>query len=147
MVPKKARDFKKITAEELGIPEDLASKLIEFYWEKIRKNMSNLEHGEIRVQNFGTFRVKRWKIDETIENHKLSITRMEGKFAGYRLKIDLTERIEKLEKIKKAFEQREEKFKEIRDARKDKNNMEEQSPDMGGLSKSSDQEETCREDS
>ena len=147
MIPKKAKDFKKPTAEELNLPEDLINNLVNFYWENIRKHMSELTHGEIRIQNFGTFRVKHWTIADTVEKHKATILRVEGKFAGYRMKLDLTDRIEKLEKIKSLVQEREEKFKAIRDARNNKNNMEEQGPDMGGLSEQSDQEGTCREDS
>jgi hypothetical protein len=72
---------------------------------------------------------------------------MEGKFTEHIVKRDLEERIAKLHLVKKSVEETELKFKEIRDARNNKNNMEEQSPDMGGLSKQSDQEGTCREDS
>ena len=133
MVPKKAKDFKKVTAEELNLPEDLINNLVNFYWENIRKYMSELTYGEIRIQNFGTFRVKHWKIADTVEKHKATILRVEGKFAGYRMKMDLTDRIEKLEKIKSLVQEREVKFKEIRDARKNKNNLEEQEPDTSGL--------------
>jgi hypothetical protein len=95
--------------------------------------MSELEHGAIQIPNLGIFKVKHWKIDETVEKHKATIIRVEGKFAGYRMKMDLTDRIEKLEKIKSLVQEREVKFKEIRDARKDKNNLEKQEPDTSGL--------------
>lgn len=135
MVPKKANDFKKSVAEELGLSEDLVSNFIDFFWDRVRTHMSELNHETLQIPNLGTFKVKHWKIDETVESHKATIIRVEGKFAGYRMKIDLTDRIEKLEKIKNLVEQRELKFKEIRDARKNKDNMEQQSPDMGGVDK------------
>ena len=133
MVPKKAKDFKKPTAEELGLPENLVNDFITFYWERVRKYMSELEHGAIQIPNLGIFKVKHWKIDETVEKHKATIIRVEGKFAGYRMKMDLTDRIEKLEKIKSLVQEREVKFKEIRDARKNKDNLEKQEPDTSGL--------------
>lgn len=135
MVPKKANDFKKSVAEELGLSEDLVSNFIDFFWDRVRTHMSELNYETLQIPNLGTFKVKHWKIDETVESHKATIIRVEGKFAGYRMKIDLTDRIEKLEKIKNLVEQRELKFKEIRDARKNKDNMEQQSPDMGGVDK------------
>ncbi|HPP18604.1 MAG TPA: HU family DNA-binding protein [Candidatus Dojkabacteria bacterium] len=135
MVPKKANDFKKSVAEELGLSEDLVSNFIDFFWDRVRTHMSELNHETLQIPNLGTFKVKHWKIDETVESHKATIIRVEGKFAGYRMKIDLTDRIEKLERIKNLVEQRELKFKEIRNARKNKDNMEQQSPDMGGADK------------
>lgn len=146
MVPKKANDFKKPTAEELGLPENLVSDFIDFFWDRVRTHMSELNHETLQIPNLGTFKVKHWKIDETIEDHKATIIRVEGKFSGYRMKVDLMERIEKLEKIKKVVEQREQKFKEIKDARKNKSNMEEQSPDMGGLDQQDLQERSGGED-
>lgn len=133
MVPKKANEFKKSTAEELGLSEKLVSDFIEFFWDRVRTHMSELNHETVQIPNLGTFKVKHWKIDETVEKHKATIVRVEGKFAGYMMKVDLTDRIEKLEKIKEAAVKRELKFKEIKDARKNKNNLEEQSSDMGRL--------------
>lgn len=132
MVPKKANDFKKAVAEELGLPEKLVNDFIDFFWDRVRTHMSELNYETLQIPNLGTFKVKHWKIAETVEKHKATIIRVEGKFAGYRMKMDLTDRIEKLERIKILVEKRELKFKAIRDARKDKNNMEEQGPDMGG---------------
>lgn len=132
MVPKKANDFKKAVAEELGLPEKLVNDFIDFFWDRVRTHMSELNYETLQIPNLGTFKVKHWKIAETVEKHKATIIRVEGKFAGYRMKMDLTDRIEKLERIKSLVEKRELKFKAIRDARKDKNNMEEQGPDMGG---------------
>lgn len=129
MVPKKANEFKKPTAEELGLPENLVSDFIDFFWDRVRTHMSELNHETIQIPNLGTFKVKHWKIDETVESHKATIIRVEGKFSGYRMKVDLMDRIEKLEKIKKLVEQRELKFKEIKDARKNKSNLEKQEPD------------------
>ena len=56
------------------------------------------------------------------------------------MKLDLTDSIEKLEKIKIAVKQIEIKFKEIRDARKNKDSMEEQNPDMDGFKESDNQD-------
>lgn len=132
MVPKKAKDFKKEVAEELGLPVNVVSDFIDFYWERVRKLMTGLDHEMIQIPNLGTFKVKHWKIAETTEKHKATILRVEGKFMGYKIKVDLTDRIEKLERIKGLVAQREVKFKEIRDAREAKNNLEEQNPNTSG---------------
>jgi len=132
LVPKKAKDFKKSTAEDLTLPEELVSDLINFYWAKVRNHISNLEYEAIEITNLGTFKVKNWIIDETIVKYKQYIDRMHGKFSEHIVKKELEERMQKLEKIKSLVEEREIKFKEIRDARKNKNNLEEQGPDTSG---------------
>lgn len=147
MNPKKAKEFKKPTAEELGLPEDVVSKFIDFYWDRVRKYMVNLEYPALEISNLGTFKVKHWKIDETIENHKNTIQRVSGRFTAYKMQMDLLDRINKLDKVKKVIEERELKFKEIRNARKAKNNMEEQASNMGGLEEQTDQETSSGENS
>lgn len=132
MVPKKANDFKKSTAEELGLSENLVSAFVDFFWDRVRTHMSELNHENLYIPNLGTFKVKHWKIDEAIEKYKAIIAKGEGKFEEYRAKVDFMDRIEKLENIKKAVQEREIKFKQIRDARQTKDNMEKQGPDMGG---------------
>jgi len=136
--PKKAKEFKKDTAEEAGLPEDLVNKFIDFYWARVRKGITGLEYPAILIYNLGTFSVKHWKIPETIEAHKKTIENAGGKFAAYKRQLDYLDRINKLEAIKKQVDIREIKFKEIRDARKAKNNMEEPSSDMGRSNEPSD---------
>jgi hypothetical protein len=133
LVPKKANEFKKETAKDLDLPENLVSDFIDFYWDRVRTNMTQLNYESIYIPNLGTFKVKHWKIDETIENHKATIGRVGGLFSAYKIKLDLTDKIEKLEKIKQVVEKREIKFKKIKDARKNKDNMEEPGSDMGRL--------------
>ena len=136
MVPKKAKDFKKLTAEELDLPEDLVNKLTDFYWEKVRKRITDLKYKNLSILNLGKFRVKHWKIDETIERYNAIIKKVDGKFTRYNIKKDLEERIEQLNKIKELAQEETNKFKEIRENRNDKKskkNMEQQSSDMGRL--------------
>lgn len=136
MVPKKAKDFKKSTAEELDLPEDLVNKLTDFYWEKVRKRITDLKYKNLSIINLGKFRVKHWKIDETIEKYNAIIKKLDGKFTRYNIKKDLEERIEQLTKIKDLAQEETNKFKEIRENRNDKKskkNVEQQSSDMGRL--------------
>jgi nucleoid DNA-binding protein len=131
--PKKAKDFKKPTAEELGLSEDLVSKFVDFYWEKVRKTLTELEYPSIEILNLGTFKIKHWKINETVENYKNMIERMSGKFSVYKRQMEFLSRINKLESLKKQVEEKEVKFKEKKDARKNKDNLEKQEPDTSGL--------------
>ena len=146
MVPKKANDFKKSTAEELGLSEKLVSDFIDFFWDRVRTHMTEVNYETIQIPNLGTFKVKHWKIDETVEKYKQTISRVEGRFSAYKMKVDITDKIEKLEKIKEVVKQREIKFKAIKDARKNKSNLEEQEPDTRGLDQQDLQEKSGGED-
>lgn len=143
MVPKKAREFKKAVATELGLPEDVVNAFIDFYWERVRKLMSGLDHEIIEIPNLGTFNVKHWKIDEAVKIHKATIAKSEGRFSAYAIRKDLTDRVEKLEKIKGLVELRNIKFKAIKDARKIKENLEKQGPDISRLDEQNLQEGSC----
>jgi hypothetical protein len=136
LVPKKAREFLKSTAEEVNLSEDLVSKLTGFYWQNVRKNITELNYKNLSIINLGNFKVKHWKIDETVEGYTRTIESLDGKFTRYNLKKDLEERIEKLNRIKSLVQEETDKFKEIRENRNDKKskkNMGQQSSDMGRL--------------
>lgn len=135
MIPKKAKEFKKDVAQELGLSEEMVSCVIDFYWETVRRRMTNLSDPAIEIPNFGIFRVKHWAIDEEIEKLKRVIESKEGKFTQYELKRDLEEKIAALEKIKAQVAEEKEKFKNIKQARYAKqiaNNMEEPEAHLGG---------------
>lgn len=139
MLPKKAKDFKKPVAEELNLPEDLVDKLVDMYWETLRKEIINMDKKAINIPNLGSFKVKYWKIDEAVGKYAKVIEKLNGKFTGYNLKKDLEERIIKLNNIKKIVAEEHEKFNKIREQRygkKNKNDMEEPSSDMGGIQES-----------
>lgn len=134
MIPKKAKEFKKDVAQELGLSEEMVSCVIDFYWETVRRRMTNLSDPAIEIPNFGIFRVKHWAIDEEIEKLKRVIESKEGKFTQYELKRDLEEKIAALEKIKAQVAEEKEKFKNIKQARYAKqitNNMEEPEAHLG----------------
>ncbi len=134
MVPKKAKEFKKEVAEELGLSEEMVSHVIDFYWETLRKKMSSLSEPAIEIPNFGIFRIKHWGIDGEIEKLKRIIASYEGNFKHYARRKDLEDKISALEKIKALVTEEKTKFKEIREKRyvKYKNDLEQQKANLGG---------------
>lgn len=132
MLPKKAKEFKKSVAEDLNLSEELVEDVLDFYWEKIRKMITTIDENSIEILNIGTFKLKTWKLDETIEMYKAIIKRLEGSFGKYAVKREYEQRLEKLEKARdRASEEkgRLTKIKEERNAEKNKDNMEEQTSD------------------
>lgn len=67
MKPKKAKEFIPEVAQELAIPQETVEAVLRYYWERVRKSMSSLEHIRIHLTNLGDFNVKHWKMDEKIE--------------------------------------------------------------------------------
>lgn len=132
MIPKKAKEFKQSVADELNLSEDLVNDVLDFYWERVRKTITALDENTIEILNLGTFKLKAYKIDETIEVYKQIIQRCDGKFGKYAIKRDYEQRVEKLEKAKATATNEKErlnKIKEERNARKNKDNLEEQTSD------------------
>ena len=67
MRPKKAKEFIPIVAEQLELPQDCISDIVNYYWEEMRKSLSSLKHQRIHATNLGDFTIKHWKIDDKID--------------------------------------------------------------------------------
>lgn len=67
MRPKKAKQFIPNVASELALPEELVEDVINYYWQEIRKSLSNLKHNRIHITNLGDFTIKHWKIEDKIQ--------------------------------------------------------------------------------
>ena len=65
--PKKSKDYIPVVAEELSIPDKLVEDVINYYWQEVRKSLSNMKHSRIHISNLGDFVVKHWKLDEEIK--------------------------------------------------------------------------------
>ena len=126
MIPKKAKDFIKLTAQKTNQSEDLVKAIINFYWKTIREEIVSMEHLNISVANLGTFKVKHWKIDDVINKYNNKIKKFDGDFKYFNSKKKLEDRIAVLENIKKQVEENKIKFETIKKKRDEqsKNNME-----------------------
>lgn len=147
MVPKKAKDFIKPTIEETGYSEELVNSLIDFYWSKVRKDMSDLVHPNILVPNLGTFKIKHWKLDETKEHYQKILDRIEGKFSKYKMYKAINDKVERIDNLKVLMEKDKERLDKIKLKKNESinNNMEEQVSDMGGIQEQDIQEQQNRE--
>ena len=147
MVPKKAKDFIKPTIEETGYSEELVNSLIDFYWSKVRKDMSDLVHPNILVPNLGTFKIKHWKLDETKEHYQKILDRIEGKFSKYKMYKAINDKVERIDNLKVLMEKDKERLDKIKLKKNESinNNMEEQVSDMGGIQEQNIQEQQSRE--
>lgn len=67
MRPKKAKLYIPDVASKLSVSEDLVEDVINFYWQEVRKSLSNLSHSRVHITNLGDFTIKHWKIDDRIQ--------------------------------------------------------------------------------
>lgn len=82
LIPKKAKEFIKPTADELGVSEELVSDLASFFWSDARKAIVEMRGHQIYVANLGTFKIKPWKLDEVIDRCKAYIRIHDEKVAN-----------------------------------------------------------------
>ena len=147
MIPKKAKDFRKATAEDTGYSEELICSVLDFYWTRVRKEISDLTYPSINIPSLGTFKVKHWKLDEAVEHYEQILGRIEGNFSKYKMAKDIRDKVEKIKTIKELKAVEDNRLTNKKEKRKNdklENNMEEQSPDMGGVHEQDLQERSNR---
>ena len=66
--PKKSNILLKEVAEESELDSTLVTKVVEYYWNQVYKNIVNLENTGVQVANFGTFEIKPRVLDKKIES-------------------------------------------------------------------------------
>jgi len=144
LLPKKANEFYKQTAEECEVSEKLVEDLISFYWKEIRRIMVNCEATNVIVAGLGTFKSKPWKIKEILEKHQNILNKYQvsveagEKISFYKFSIlkDVQENMNKILALEKLIENdnlKQKSVKQKRYAQKTKNNLEEPGSDMGRL--------------
>ena len=134
MIPKKAKDLRKDFIKDNNYDENLVNDLLDFYWKEVRKTISTLTHHTIRLDNIGSFKIKHWKLDETVTTFETILKNMEGKFSKYAVIEDLTKQIENINKVKQLIEKDTLKLTLKKEKRKHdesiKNSLEQQTPDL-----------------
>lgn len=70
MRPIKSKQFIEEVAKEINEPEGLIESVVNYYWEEVRKSLSNLSHPRIHITNLGDFTIKHWKLDSKIKSYE-----------------------------------------------------------------------------
>lgn len=58
MQPKKTKEFISVTAKKLGIPEELVKDAVDFYYQEVRRNLTQMNESVLCLSGFGTFKAK-----------------------------------------------------------------------------------------
>ena len=115
MKPKNHKSFFKDVAEECEVHKDVVDDLINFYYAKIRKNLSNLENINLSVSNLGTFSIRKTKLEKAIKKNKDILGNLHKmKYKDYDKYVPVKAKLETMEtllsKLNKSIEQKK-KFK------------------------------------
>lgn len=120
MNPKKSKELIPVVAKELEMDEILVKKVIDFYWNSVRKSMEDLKYPDIQVANFGRFVIKQNTFDKKIEGHKKYLDDKDnltfGKYYKYK---QVEEGYAKMIELKKHIDERNEKKKSFRQNKND----------------------------
>lgn len=115
MIPKRPDYFCKLTAEQLGVSEDLVKDTIEIYWKEIRKCLTELKHPSIYVKGIGTFNIKSWNLAEVKSVYQYySSTNNGSSFRKMAIKADMDDRIAKIKLIEEILEKNKVKKQEVK---------------------------------
>lgn len=125
MTPKKPKHIADIVSKKLDLPKDLVEDLYGYYWETIRKDITNINHAYIQIENLGTFELKPVSLDKTIlkyENHIKKFDRTS--FKKFQLYDKMYSRLQVLLNAKKMIEQEKETRKIFKNEKKSNRNLE-----------------------
>ena len=68
MKPTKSKDLIKKTAEQLELPLELVSDVVDFYYSLVIKKIESLDEPSIFLQGLGTLKISRKKLESNIKN-------------------------------------------------------------------------------
>jgi hypothetical protein len=105
MNPKKANLIYKEVAEELNQPVELIEDLLQEYYKKIRKNLTNLSYPRINVEGLGQFVARPGLVKKSIQRYKKALDSHDtSTFSAYYNKKMLEEKVECLENLDKKLD-------------------------------------------
>ena len=64
--PKNYKKFYDDIAEEAEVHRDLVKDFVYFFYDKVRKNLSDLTHPKVNLPNLGTFSIRVGKLKKNI---------------------------------------------------------------------------------
>lgn len=100
MKPKKYKDFYPDIAKECNAHPELVTNLISFYYDKVRKALSNLESNKIYLPNLGTFSLRKTRLEKSIKRNKDILGNIQkNTYKGYDKHIPVKEKINMFEKV------------------------------------------------
>lgn len=125
MNPKKAKELIKPTAAELRFSEPLVTDATEFFWEELRRTLSELRAPDVYVPGMGTFKASGKKLVKVRETYKAMLEKMElDTFKKYSDRQKIEKKLTSIEDVFAMMRDSIDKKKNVRESRNGKNNLE-----------------------
>lgn len=119
MNPKNYKSFYDEIAEEAKVHKDLVSDFIFFFYDRVRKNLSDLKHPKINLPNLGTFSIRVGKLKNSIKRNKDILGNLEKMtFEGYDKSIPVKEKLKAMEDLLEMIEKNIENKKKFKNENK-----------------------------
>lgn len=114
MKPKSHKLFKKGIAEEVGVHQAVVDDFIDFYYSKVRKNLSDLTTTNITVAGLGTFQIRKGKLKKAIKKNKDIIGNLEKRtYNGIEKHMVIVDKLKAMENAMTMLEEIEQKKKDF----------------------------------
>ena len=122
MNPRKPKHAVSKTAQIMGVNEQLVSDLTHFFWLKVRKDVSSLDHARVQITNFGSFMVRYNRMEKQIKRYEEILGKLNmERYRDYHIFDELSSRVSKMKELTaQLIKEREKRSKhyEIKNANK-----------------------------
>ena len=119
MNPKDHKQFTEGIANEVGVSEEVVRSFIAFYYNALRKSLSDLVHPKIYVNGLGTFCLRKGKLEKSIKRQRDILGNIDKRqYKGYEKHIGVKEKLVKLEKVLKMVTKMQDDKREFRDRKR-----------------------------
>ena len=99
MKPKSHKFFFNSVAKEAGVHKDVVDDFVTFYYNKVRKNLSELKDTHINIAGLGTFILRKKRLEKNIKKNKDIIGNLEKMtYKGYDKYVPVKNKLKQMEK-------------------------------------------------
>ena len=119
MNPKEHKQFIEGIAKEVGISNEAVRSFIAFYYNDLRKNLSDLVFPRVYVNGLGTFLLRKGKLEKSIKRQRDILGNIDKRqYKGYEKHVGVKEKLVKLERALKQVIKMQNDKREFRDKQK-----------------------------
>lgn len=115
MRPIKRKQISEIVAERLNLSAETVDEVISCYYKAVQKQLSSLQDVRVRVNNLGTFYIKRKKLEEKLQKYTDALAKFEAKeeptLSDYKSMVDIRAEIAKFNHALEQLDQEDVKKK------------------------------------
>ncbi len=104
MLPKSSKHYIQPTSEELNLDAQLVEDVVSFYYNQLRKSLSDIYYFNITVENLGTFKLKRKELSKLTEKYTKQLSMLTKDTDNQKLlRQEMHRKLENIERIQKLL--------------------------------------------